>query len=94
MKRFLLLIPVLFMIGCGNGEQKQKQVVDTNKTTSIKLEKLNMYNTKIVCNEFGVAYYESFIHGGSNSLTPVLKPGTNAYSEVSVVTCKELEERK
>lgn len=83
--KIILIIFLLFCIGC------DEEITVTGPLSNILQQTTNSmqvmsegYDYDVVCNEFGVVYYKSYIHGGNYVYTPIFSDQPHP-----VVTCEE-----
>lgn len=75
--KYLILVTSLLFFGCSDPEVIY---VDSNTGKPINRIKTETFEKKVVCNEFGMAYYENYPQGGK-VYTPVIAPLANAFNE-------------
>lgn len=85
MKKYLILVTVLFFVGCS----ESCQVQDSNSTQVQNSQQFKTIKPDVVCDTRGYAYYE-FDVKGENVLTPILE-NENLTAHFHQVKCEELK---
>lgn len=85
MKKYLILVTVLFFVGCSECSQVQ----DVNSSSAQSSPQFKTIKPEVVCDTRGYAYYE-FDVKGENVLTPILE-NANSTEYFHQVKCEELK---